>query len=292
MSNINFVSLGDNMIKLLITDLDDTLYSWIGFFIPAFNAMVNELSVILNKNKNELLKEYKEVHQKKGSVEYPYATMCLPSVQNAYPNSTKEELKNKLNSAFHKFNSIRKSQLKLYPNVKTTLTDLVQSKIKIVGYTESAAENGFYRLKRLEIDHLFHAVYVSDSQYDLPKSISLSSKTHIVHGKKPNPNLLKEICEQEDVLLSEAIYIGDSLTKDIYMAKKAGILSVLCDYPFCSDRMKEWYNQLVAISHWTEEDFQQEKNLKKICLENKIKPDYIIHSFDELLKIIISNNLK
>lgn len=31
------------MIKLLITDLDDTLYSWIGFFIPAFYEMVDEL---------------------------------------------------------------------------------------------------------------------------------------------------------------------------------------------------------------------------------------------------------
>ncbi len=33
------------MIKLLITDLDDTLYSWIGFFIPAFYEIVDELAL-------------------------------------------------------------------------------------------------------------------------------------------------------------------------------------------------------------------------------------------------------
>lgn len=36
------------MIKLVITDLDDTLYSWIGFFIPAFYDMVQELCLMQN----------------------------------------------------------------------------------------------------------------------------------------------------------------------------------------------------------------------------------------------------
>ena len=58
------------MIKLVITDLDDTLYSWIGFFIPAFYDMVQELSILIDTPEEELLKEYKVIHQKMGSVEY------------------------------------------------------------------------------------------------------------------------------------------------------------------------------------------------------------------------------
>ena len=128
------------MIKLLITDLDDTLYSWIGFFIPAFYGMVDELSHILNEEKAVLLKEYKQIHQQKGSVEYPYATLYLPSVINAYPGDTPEELLRKLDPVFHRFNSIRKKRLKLYPHVKEILTQISQLGIKIVGYTESAEE--------------------------------------------------------------------------------------------------------------------------------------------------------
>ena len=33
------------MIKLLVTDLDDTLYSWLGFFVPAFYAMAEEIAL-------------------------------------------------------------------------------------------------------------------------------------------------------------------------------------------------------------------------------------------------------
>ncbi len=274
------------MIKLLITDLDDTLYSWIGFFIPAFYGMIDELSRILKKDKEILLSEYKYVHQQKGGVEYPYATVYLPSVLNAYPDYSQEKLLQELDPVFHKFNTIRKKELQLYPHVKETLTAISEMGIKIVGYTESAEENGFYRLRKLDIDKLFHHVYVSDSQFERPNHLSPSKKTQIVQGKKPNPELIKQICERESVLTSETVYVGDSMSKDIYMAKMARVTSVLCKYPCDAQKTSELYQKLVAISHWTETDFQQEREIKQICQGNNIQPDYIIDSFEYLLEII------
>ena len=278
------------MIKLLITDLDDTLYSWIGFFVPAFYGMAEELSHILKKEKNLLLDEYRKIHQEKGSVEYPYATIHLPSVKRAYPGFTQEELLKELNPAFHKFNSIRKKQLQLYPYVKETLNKLVEMDIKIVGYTESAEENGFYRLKKLEVDELFQRVYVSYSQFERPNHIPSSAKTEIVLGKKPNPKLIKQICEHESVSIDEAIYIGDSMTKDIYMAKTAGVTSVLYKHPSDPQIAEDLYDKLVAISHWTKADFQHDIELRAICKDSKFQPDYVIDSFDLLIKIIKTIN--
>ena len=276
------------MIKLLITDLDDTLYSWIGFFVPAFYGMVDALSHILNEEKSALLQEYKQIHQQKGCVEYPYATLYLPSVMNAYPGDTLEELMQKLDPIFHRFNSIRKKRLELYPHVKETLTQISQLGIKIVGYTESAEENGFYRLQKLGIADLFQHVYVSDSQFERPDSLPSSEKTQVVHGKKPNPELLKQICAQESVSITEAIYVGDSITKDIYMAEVARVASVLCRYPCDPQVANDLYLQLVAISHWTDEDFQYEKEIKQICQSNNIRPDYTVDSFEQLIEIIKS----
>ena len=45
----------DNLKKVLITDLDDTLYDWLGFFIPSFYAMVDELVSITGIDKEILL---------------------------------------------------------------------------------------------------------------------------------------------------------------------------------------------------------------------------------------------
>ncbi len=275
------------MIKLVITDLDDTLYSWIGFFVPAFYNMVQELSKILDISEEELLIEYKAVHQNAGSVEYPYATLNLPAIKKKFPEYSKEQIQEVLNPAFHSFNSVRKDKLQLYPNVNGFLEFLTLHNIAVVGYTESAEENGFYRLQKLNIDQYFKKLYVSDSQYVRPNNIPSSSKTQIVHGKKPNPDLLQQICDNENISLNEAIYIGDSLTKDIFMAKQAGILSVWLNYAIDNGDL---YKKLVAISHWSEEDFIREKQIKEQWINSGLSPDFTIKSFSEVIEIISKIN--
>lgn len=155
----------------------------------------------------------------------------------------------------------------------------------VVAYTESAEENGFYRLKKLGIDNYFKEVYVSDSLYKRPDTIPSSPKTHIVHGKKPNAEVLKEICCGEKVSVCEAVYIGDSLSKDMMMAKQAGITSIWCDFP--RDDIRDLYSKLVAISHWKEEDFQREQQYKNEWKENGYIPDYTIHTFGECRKFFL-----
>lgn len=277
------------MIKLLITDLDDTLYSWIGFFIPAFYDMVDELAAITGLDRGTILREYKAVHQKKGSVEYPYAALLLPSILDAFPDYSREQLQEALDPAFHRFNSARKQELRLFPHVKETLEQLYKNNIRIVAYTESAEENGYYRLKKLGIYSFFADIYVSDSEFSKASDRAMPPKTKTAYGKKPNSGLLLQILREEHVKPDEAIYIGDSLTKDIYMAKKAGIASIHCKYPPRPDA-DELYQKLVAISSWTELDFKRELELKEECAREHIYPDYVIHSFDEITNIIESIN--
>lgn len=278
------------MVKLVITDLDDTLYSWIGFFVPAFYDMTQELSLLINVPKEQLLKEYKAIHQTVGSVEYPFATLNLPSVKKKYCGITDEQVRIELNSVFHKFNSTRKKLLKLYPGVEDTLKFLHDNNITVVAYTESAEENGFYRLKKLGIENYFKEVYVSDSLYKRPDIIPSSPKTHIVHGRKPNADILKEICCVEKINICEAVYIGDSISKDMLMAKQAGVTSIWCDFP--RDDAQDLYSKLVDISHWKEQDFQLEQQYKNEWKINSYSPDYTIHTFGECREILSELNKK
>lgn len=74
------------------------------------------------------------------------------------------------------------------------------------------------------------------------------------------------------------------------MARRAGALSVLCKYSYNAKGQDELYSKLVAISHWTATDFEQEKAIKEICKAENIHPDYTIHAFDEILAIIQTLN--
>ncbi len=270
------------MKKLLITDLDDTLYGWLDFFVPAFYAMAEEVSNITGVEMSKLIGEYREKHQFYKSVEFPYVSLKLPSVAERYKGMTEMEIKDALNEAFHKFNSIRKQRLQLFPNVEETLKELYNKGVTIIGYTESSQENGFYRLGRLGIQQYFKYVYVSDSMFKAQYPVS--SKIRSISTKKPDKEILLKICAEEKCDLCDAVYVGDSLTKDMYMAKAAGVDSV---WARLKVENNQYYQMLVDISSWTDEDFERERKLKEIWDNNNMNADYEINDFKSLLDIVL-----
>lgn len=96
--------------------------------------------------------------------------------------------------------------------------------------------------------------------------------------------MLLDICKQEKCDIQDVVYVGDSLTKDMYMAITVGITSVWVNY---SKPENNYYPLLVDISSWTEEDFKREKELKDIWINGNMKPDYEIVEFSELLHIVL-----
>ena len=72
------------MVQLLVFDADDTLYHWLTYYVPSFYAMAEEVSRLTNIPLSTLLPEYKAVHTALQNVEYPYATLKLPSVRKWY----------------------------------------------------------------------------------------------------------------------------------------------------------------------------------------------------------------
>lgn len=276
--------------KLLITDLDNTLYDWVTFYSQSFQAMALKLSEEINTPLEKILAEYKLIHQKFGNSEKPFATLELPSVISYYGTDSKIELQNKLSNVLGAFSEKRNETLKLYPNVKETLSKLKNNGVKIVGHTEALEFNSLYRLHKLEILEFFDHLYTLEDAHNIhpdPKSakkISVDENFIIRLSKseaKPNPKLLEHICNSVNVGIKDAVYIGDSLTKDISMAKEIGVTAVWANYGrnFSSD----CWDILVQITHWTDDDVKREEQLKKNF--SNIKPDYTIECFSELLNI-------
>lgn len=269
------------MHKLLITDLDDTLYDWSGFFVPAFYAMAEEIAGITGIAMDQLLHEYREVHRSLGTVEFPYATLRLPSIRACFTGMETAQMKEALCPAFKKFNGIRDSRLRLFPGVAETLEALAARGLTIIGYTESSQENGFYRLQKLGADGFFKRVYAFESQFQ--STCGSNEKVRTVRTKKPNVDVLLDICRKEGRTPAEVAYVGDSLTKDMYMAKKAGVTALWARYP---REDTDYYEKLCAITSWTQEDFEREERLRRHMEQADLKPDHILTSFSQLPGIL------
>ncbi len=276
--------------KLLITDLDNTLYDWVTFYSQSFSAMAEELSKEIKVPLDILLSEYKVVHQMFGNSEKPFATLELPSVISYFGTNDKIFLQKKLTSVFSAFSSKRNQTLKLYPTVRSTLKTLRERGVKIVGHTESLEFNSLYRLYKLDVIDFFDHLYTLEDTHNLhpdPKNAKVIPVKddfiiRLSHSEsKPNPKLLEHICFTESVDIKDAVYVGDSIIKDISMAKSIGMKAVWA----CYGRQfpPELWNVLVKITHWTDIDVEREEQLKNSF--SKIEPDYTINSFAEILEL-------
>jgi hypothetical protein len=145
---------------------------------------------------------------------------------------------------------------------------------KIVAYTESMGFYSAYRLKRFGLDGVIDILF-SPEDHDIPSGVSLdklrrhpdefyqlqvTEVRHTPPGElKPNPRVLLDILREIGARAERCAYVGDSLFKDVAMARDVGVFDVHAQYGE-SQRRPE-YRLLQDVSHWTEVDVERERNI-------------------------------
>jgi len=278
------------MKRLLITDLDNTLYDWVTYFARSLRAMVDELALLLDVNKEQLLDEIQANNRQLGTVEQPFSVFELPSVRKKFGAATPQELKAALDSALHAFNSERRRSLYLYAGVSETLERISEAGVVVVGHTEASLANAYYRLLRLGVVPFVRRLYVLESPPVLHPEPVRQAELQPPPGlvvevpraeRKPNPVLLLDICRREGVDPNDSIYVGDSRTKDMFMARQAGVTAAWAKYGTVYDS-EDWAT-VVRITNWTADDVIAEAELRDAA--SGTSPDLVLGSFQELLPV-------
>ncbi|MDQ1612159.1 MAG: hypothetical protein QOG00_2090 [Pyrinomonadaceae bacterium] len=276
---------------LLITDLDNTLYDWVTFHANAFKALAGTLSQLLKVDEEVLLDEFKSVHQSYGDSEQIRAVLDLPSVRQRFDKVPTTTTIKALQQAFDAYENKRKDLLKLYPGVLQTLEQLKTLGVLVVAHTEARTSTAYDRLERLGILPLIHKLYALESTHGGYNDIIYGKhheppidfvQTVPLSERKPNPQLVLDICQREGIDTNDTLYIGDSIIRDISMAKAAGVTAIWARYGTYYEN--SLWNILVRVTHWTDEDVLRESELKKTL--SNVKPDYIVERFGDLLSLI------
>ena len=282
---------------LLVCDLDNTLYDWVAYFVPSFYAMLDKAVELLGCDRQSLIDDFREVHQRHHDTEHPFALLETRTAINYFGGRNRSEMAEALDPAFHAFNSARIRHLRLHPSVEPTLEYIRQRGVKLVAHTESQLFGAMDRLTRLNLMGFFSRVYCRErpqqehpnpvagshwlSRYPLHKVSELSKRQ-----TKPDPSVLAEICRTENVLPTATAYAGDSIARDILMAKKAGVFSIWAKYG--AVLRSDHYARLIQITHWTSEDVENERRLREEAAS--IQPDFVAeHSFAEILAALFPN---
>lgn len=248
---------------LLIVDIDNTLFDWVRFWRASFGALVDSiLSSAAGLERRRLLNEIQQVHRQRGTSEYAFVLQDLRPLLTEFGVLPADEQR-----AIQAYREARPATLELYPGVRDTLAAIKSKGARIVGFTESTSFHVAYRLAKLRLDGIIHAVY-SPPDHPIPRDVDLSvvrtrdaseyglkfTRHEIVPSgfKKPDAALLERILAREGVAASDAVYVGDSLWSDMAMAQKASVLDVYAAYG--RTKADDAASLLLAVTHRTDEE--------------------------------------
>lgn len=282
-----------NEIKLVITDLDDTIWDWLYMWHSSFSVLLNRISSCFNINKDVLIDDFRSLHQKYHTTESSYIIRELKSLSPKEKDCVENRIQPKTNrTILHEYYSSKKNSLKMYDGAREFLDFLKAKNIKVVGFTESNSFFVKYRIKHLSLDSYFDRIYAI-ADYKLPNSVQKTYGDEYWESdeitfeylprdtKKPNPEILNQIINSYSINKSNVIYIGDKLDRDIAMANQAGVLSVYAKYGNEIDGGN--YDLLRSVTHWTPEEVERERQFKHMEFS---KPDYEVNNLMELAKLI------
>lgn len=284
--------MAKQFVSLLITDLDNTVWDWVEIWFQSFSALLTEVVRTSGVDQATLEAEIKVVHQHRETSEYALLLQELPSLQARHDVSRIPEI---YAEALHAHRSARKAATRLYDGVRETLDTVAASGALIVGYTESMAYYTSDRIRRTKLDDVLDFVY-SAPDHDFPAGLTpeqlrkypeeyyrfrRTEHRHTPRGAlKPNPSILSGIVDDLCVKKDEAIYLGDSLMKDVIMAQQIGVTDVWAEYGVAHTR-HEGYELLRRVTHWKPSAVQQERELKP----EDVKPTHVLSAFSDLLEL-------
>ncbi len=250
-------------IKLLITDLDNTLWDWFEAWQMAFTGLLEELVEITGLSKSEVEAAIRRVHQNRGASEYLLLVEELTIVQELFDDET---TRSQLEAVIQTHWETLATHTRPYPLVVETLTRIKAGGTRIVAYTESHAFWAEARLRMLGLDGIINHVYASpDIETNVVSNIPAlqtiladrpTLKTTTIRYSpegllKPDPFVLKLILQEEGISASETAYVGDSVMKDVLLGQQVGVNDIHAAYGEAHHR--DDYNKLRGVSHWTDE---------------------------------------
>lgn len=257
------------IVDTLILDLDNTIFDWFAVWYASFEPVYNEILEVSDKSADEVEADIRRVHQTRRTSEYTFLIEEIDALEKIRKSGDiREAFKNTLEQSRRG----RNNELKLYPNIFRCLWDLKNKGTKIVAYTESMSFYSAYRLKRFGLDGVIDVLF-SPEDHAVPAGVSIeklrqlpdefyelqvTETKHTPSGElKPNPRVLLDIIKIVGSSVERCAYVGDSLFKDVAMARDVGVFDIHAEYGE-SQRRPE-YSLLQRVSHWTEDDVKREE---------------------------------
>lgn len=216
-------------VDLVIVDLDDTLWKWCQTWHAGYLSFNNAVSAVSGADAREAWVHMYGRHEGR-VIETPPDPVDLAATLDVSINDA---------VTYHAFavSESRKSRdkaLELFDGVVDTLTELQQRGIPVIAHTDAPYTAAGQRMYISGIDGLIHSVHAAPLHHVFSEVDDFARTTVVKYDvdwrPKPDPRVLNDIARSHGTHPSNIIYVGDSLRRDMSMARSAGMRPVWARY--------------------------------------------------------------
>ncbi len=286
------------MIRAVVTDLDNTLYSWVNYIVPALEAMVESLGRTTGFPRIRIVQSLKEVYERVGTNDYAFAIQ-------------ESAIFRELGGDFDSFNALviepakdaftlaRKRYLELYPGADEGLSAVKAAGLRIVGITDAPRNSAEARVRALGLERHLDALYTLPG-YPLPEAVDERIRRRDDEGyyrakipvvelgaehEKPDPRGLLRVLSDLALAPDEVLVVGDNRHKDGGMARGAGCRWAWAEYgTYLSREYRERLDTISARSATRRHLFAEDDGAPPP------EPDFVLSNFKQVPGLVEALN--
>ena len=196
------------MINAVIFDLDNTLLDFMKmkeFAVKAAITGMQEAGLEVDSEKayERIIEMYIEQGWENQQIFDLYLTETIGHVDNKL-----------LAAGIVSYRRAREANLQVYPNVNSTLNQLIKMNIKLAVVSDAPSREAWMRLYYLNLHHIFDFVLTLDD----------------TRARKPSPIPFKMALEKLNCAAENTLMVGDWPERDVEGAKQLGMKTIFARY--------------------------------------------------------------
>lgn len=277
----------------IVWDGDNTLWPWVSYAAPAYEAMCQILAQESGKTEDEVADAMRTIYAEAGTMEYANLIQDLDTKGffDGMPKYNQHDMVDKVQKAFA---TIRSKKLKLYDGIKDVVETTHQHNIQNIMLTDAPEYQAQMRLKRSKLFQYIKDIFAMQSPElkDMhPKfkerqergDYNIEFGSRAVSTEKPHTNLEEILNMTREQIRRHVVVIGDNPNKDMALVDTYECRGILAGYgkpdPADLDTLKRFAPPRISNRNAvTSESIANATNSKGLIL--------VVDSPKEILKVL------
>ncbi|MCX6734545.1 MAG: HAD hydrolase-like protein [Candidatus Peregrinibacteria bacterium] len=232
--------------QIVLWDGDNTVWDWMEYAVPAYEAMCEEIARIAGKDTDTTAAAMKAFYAATGTMENVGLIQGLNAT--GFFNHVKDFDQTTVITQVHSvFNQVREANLHVYPGIQKVMEELRQEGYIQHILTDAPAGQALSRLSHSRLSANIDTVFampdpkvegIPSSLIESHKKKTSNTKVRIVSHEKPHTNL-EDVLELTHKQIKRLVtMIGDNKSKDMELAERYGMRGIHAVYGKSSDEQR------------------------------------------------------